>query len=773
MKHQLRSALAMAALSVGASAFSYETSTHAILTQMAIERSIIGTNPKLFTNFGFQSFNNLRGVMYGGRVPTRVNLGTANDAIIWGSYWEDTVSPPGDTLFGSVAYRHFFDPQVDQPDGIGRGLNIGGVTLGSRSPDWILEYRSADQDQFYSFQKAQQNLKLALTLAEEHQREEALGMVLQSLGHIVHHVQDMAQPQHTRNEQHLHGIKLLGLIPVNTPQRMYEEYTALHVDSRLRDQLLNAWPQYPVPSLKTTSDYWFNSGPNRFIGMADFTARNFLAMDFGYSVLADGTIVSSAAGALPLPNGRNFDGTPKRIDVGTTLIKALGGLQFPVPVYSIYGSFHDGYTGQDTIDQPLAVESAIFKGLPNRPVRYFQWNDTTVWENGYKTLFPRAVAFSAGLINHFFRGGVTLTRASGNTNWAISNPSPYLMSGTYTVYKDSSTDGFRIPLPDGTFSLTLAAGASANVSFQQPPQNTSNLTVVFEGDINNEIHRVTGTVVPFTWIPQTCTPPDVLQNGQCVPPPATTACLGPYEDTPVRHNFGTNLPRIRETPNSSYIENTLDLGGKPNSTVNVSIWLQDASVYAFNQAQYNSLIANPFPAGSPPSVPLATMSETVSILYNGQELTSRTVSGAGTHTFSFPWNPPAGGSTKVTVRERFNWYEARTFANEVPAAVKQVSCPDGSLDTNRNLTTVILGQRGPRAAVAGCGQWSFSVDNRSPVDAQANFTAISGTKVFVQGRFDDTRGPTHCQTGFESAVPFYRINSIQTDFVNPQVLSIP
>jgi hypothetical protein len=89
------------------------------------------------------------------------------------------------------ALYHFFNPAN------GQGLIVGGSVPGAPSPNWALE-DNADfgTDQPFSYKKGRQYFYDALTKSAKTDRDKNWGLTFQTLGHVIHHLQDMAQPQH-------------------------------------------------------------------------------------------------------------------------------------------------------------------------------------------------------------------------------------------------------------------------------------------------------------------------------------------------------------------------------------------------------------------------------------------------------------------------------------------------------------------------------------------------------------------------------------------------
>jgi len=114
-------------------------------------------------------------------------------------------------------------------------------------------------------------------------------------------------------------------------------------------------------------------------------------------------------------------------------------------------------------------------------------------------LLPRAIAYSAGMIDYFFRGKMELCNADSTNSYIVKNLHPTEdMRGIFTLYYDTDT-GTRVPLgqwnteenhllPDeahgwlghdgGEFQITATAPASAN---------RDTFLLVFTGDMGNEV----------------------------------------------------------------------------------------------------------------------------------------------------------------------------------------------------------------------------------------------------------------------------------------------
>src|SRR5262249_21937823 len=192
--------------------------------------------------------------------------------------------------------NHFFNPL--------NGTGLRG--LGYPSPDWALS-ENEDQTalfQKYSFRDARRAYYEALTKPNVVDRENALGKVFESLGHVVHLIQDMAQPQHVRNDSHYDKYK-----------SSYSRYEKMTEDVVRENPTLIPFTGYPTVyqknnprSLTSPRSFWQTGavsvdGVQQGNGLAEFTNRNFVSADTNFG----GTIghllaYSGPNGTFPLPD---------------------------------------------------------------------------------------------------------------------------------------------------------------------------------------------------------------------------------------------------------------------------------------------------------------------------------------------------------------------------------------------------------------------------------------------------------------------------------------
>lgn len=496
----------------GFAAHAYETSTHSELTGIAVEKSVIKTTP-LLSDIGAADFS----VFFD--LSDQPASHSVAGLVQFGAVWEDE-------QYLQVAYQHFFDPQFDNFDG--RGLRFLTIA-GHSSPDWILAdnnrlnenldgvsgsldvnlwstnelgvYQSGDiRKQQYSYRDGQQWFYKALTGSSPNERNSAFSRAFQTIGHVVHHIQDMAQPQHTRNDIHAHT----NTSDLNHPWSFYERYTHDKINDRIQDIVLNPDKslKYPVPTeFNKAREFWYT--PDRashFKGMAEFTSQNYVS--FGTQYAAKGLLFDEITHHpnLPLPNGLNHDKSPKVFRTETFDVYSVFGTKRQAKMKYVIGDVYDEnspvgskpgqhlsatsllniflYQTANAAGEVGGVQGDVVKSMV--PGIYMENSKT--YEDGYNVLFPRAVAFSAGLINHFFRGKLDFW-AAGNNTWALKNTGTQAMNGFVTIYAENGT-GIRTPISVAT-QRNLIAGQSVSIPLLVPP-GTRRLIAAFRGQIGTE-----------------------------------------------------------------------------------------------------------------------------------------------------------------------------------------------------------------------------------------------------------------------------------------------
>lgn len=309
---------------------------------------------------------------------------------------------------------HFYNPLS------GEGL-LGVFTS---SPNWIIPGIS---NVAYSYANAVALYYAALTSNTTEARSVQAERLGQNLGHVLHHVQDMAQPQHTRNDAHCSADLCYKSGYGN--RSFYE----LGTDRRVRECVLNPLaPQCGIiqsddsqipyranlrdPLFSKAWDFWANILDNAdglSSGLASITNSQFVSQGTNFQSCNNNQIGICAPQGFANPAPKDMRRETLRI-----AISFLDGSIELTPIVGVknlntgkYISSYNSITGQ-----------------------YFLSDFNDQQANEY--LLPRAIAYSAGLLNFFFRGQIEAKYSSGNVQ--IRNIGADLPSGRLELLRDDS-----------------------------------------------------------------------------------------------------------------------------------------------------------------------------------------------------------------------------------------------------------------------------------------------------------------------------------------------
>jgi len=294
--------------------------------------------------------------------------------------------------------NHFFDPVNNRP------LTVAGISVGEKSPDWALEDNGSIGNQGFSYLDAQNYFYQALTATSQADHDRNFGMTFQILGHVIHHIQDMAQPQHVRNDPHCDAVYCIG--PFRNPSR-YEKYTDTH-----RGELPYTADPVTFPNARA---FWTNDAGT---GIAQFTNRNFVSAGTNFQLLNGQPAVNSTY-SRPQPTGSETpidiqqlfteaNMPPPRDQNGNLLqgdIVFIGSDVDGVPnsrasTLSIFDQDLKTYNTTVDYDADPFDPTSTGQVIVDRLFTLNQFN----FRAAYPFLIPKAVAYSAGMIDYFFRG---------------------------------------------------------------------------------------------------------------------------------------------------------------------------------------------------------------------------------------------------------------------------------------------------------------------------------------------------------------------------------
>lgn len=349
----------------------YDITTHAKMSEAAFLASSSST---ILSALGSSAYSKL--------APDSIGLTDVNNATAIGWMREGAVREDGDSRCATRVRNHFYNPLNDA------GL-FTGVLQGAPSPDWALEDRSEDADQWFSYADAKRYFWEALRPASEIDRQRDLALTFRSLGHVVHLVQDAAQPQHTRNDVHA-GLQCPWTLGLLGPKSAYES----HVEA-IAQQI--PYSGYPNVVLSAPREYW-DDGYGR--GIAEFSNRSFVSWQTNFSGPPDQL---QPAPDFPLPDGTGA------IELTEDITNLEPGSPLHGVMHFISTPFEDRYLGIAGRNPRTSVHMLFTEELSaSSLLRRYTLNRFT-YEAARELLVPRAVGYSAGLIDHFFRGRLAIS----------------------------------------------------------------------------------------------------------------------------------------------------------------------------------------------------------------------------------------------------------------------------------------------------------------------------------------------------------------------------
>lgn len=238
----------------------------------------------------------------------------------------------------------------------------------------------------HSWKDARDSYFQALTATTDSERKRLYAETFKSLGHLIHLVQDAAVPSHTRNDTHVnykgigdpdsfHGWAELatGMIANSSP---------LFNSSLLNQSAPNAIAPVPISRIIDSTDGDIGTlalSPGLNIGIAEYSSANFFSDDTINSPHFQSPLSSQVEVRAP-----EYDATRAKLRRYVYFRPGFGEQDYPLALASAMRPY---------VIDPLAIPTE--NGL-----------DDKVFQGYGAKLFPRAIGYSAGLIDYFFRAQV-------------------------------------------------------------------------------------------------------------------------------------------------------------------------------------------------------------------------------------------------------------------------------------------------------------------------------------------------------------------------------
>ncbi|MBI5674219.1 MAG: hypothetical protein HZC48_00125 [Nitrospirae bacterium] len=394
--------------------------------------------------------------------------------------------------------NHFHDPLATSLSDAGfNGIWDTGFLSGLSAVEWSQWPLGAQTMQVlgsgnYSWYDVRDYYYKVLTSVNNLDRENKFAETFRGLGQLMHLVEDMSVPEHARNDGHYkyayeeYVRDNAGLVDSAATMPIFFDKTALGQPS----VFVTAAP-IPIANLFDTNQY---SGPypnpnvtmnlaidpnGNFvsnIGLSEYTNANFLSPD------------SMFTAAFPYPNWGSVVEHDETISgKKRTYLRKLGKNETEA-----------GKTGNGEHVEHLAVGRWGYKLLPSllKQTGIYLKMDEQVYSDYAEKLIPRAVGYSAGLLDYFFRGDIDMVPDDTlGYGYVIVNNTEEDMDGTFELYYDNSHD-VRTKLSSYDLTLdTFSSGnnKSGNINFTWP-NDAVKYILVFRGRLGNEEDAVVGRV---------------------------------------------------------------------------------------------------------------------------------------------------------------------------------------------------------------------------------------------------------------------------------------
>ncbi|MDW7773303.1 MAG: hypothetical protein SCH71_10475 [Desulfobulbaceae bacterium] len=323
----------------------------------------------------------------------------------------------------------------------------------------------------WSWKRARDSFYNSLTAVDQSTRENNFADSLRALGQVAHLVQDMAVPAHTRNDAHIFPLSAENALPC--------------VDERIKDlfdgiiaPVFNFWDGWHY---ETYTNDWATTYPKSYLEYFEILEPVFPSQNIfipNGSTDPENPFDDNGIPKLPLVSGL-FDtdsvGEGKlpslsANDVGlaeytnTNFLSKDTIFTYPHPAkdetsYKItYRTARDAnidadyhmYRTADDQQRPVAALRYWAEELSDPdlqttlPKSVFTYLDNTVFESYASLLIPRAIGYSAGLIDYFFRGRILVLdpKVVYGADGTITNIDIKIKNGTPPLDENSLVEPF-------------------------------------------------------------------------------------------------------------------------------------------------------------------------------------------------------------------------------------------------------------------------------------------------------------------------------------------
>lgn len=417
--------------------------------------------------------------------------------------WKDAVK--GQARFNN----HFYNPlapmssaglddvivkTIPNPALIPPFITVYWPVSGEAAPKWAHDNEKQDTavEGNWTWGKTKTFYYKALTSRTDAERQSYFAQTFKGLGHQMHLLQDMAVSAHVRNDGHPEESIQYEMIKRGLPvgDLYFENWAKKYPDK------ISAFAANPVfPSIDLTENPYNLTPIAQFYDSEQYTAGAYpdTSPSWGIAEYTNANFVS-------------YD------TIFTDYLSATDKHYFPYPsyntaCYNIIESENIGTGKKERYLSKTCQGEPVARFAAASPLFPYLWPlykgalklDSSTHRDYAEKLVPRAVGYSAALLNYFFRGRIRLEPAPGNPGaYVIRNNSDENMRGIFSLYYDN-LNGDRILIKKnlGYGLLTINAKQSSDpVVFDMPTdaKEPGKYILVFQGTIGAESGAVAGFV---------------------------------------------------------------------------------------------------------------------------------------------------------------------------------------------------------------------------------------------------------------------------------------
>ncbi len=533
-------------------------------------------------------------------VKTNINFQMVKEWIAYGGEKEDSG--------GVRSMYHFHNPMNNE----GLIKDVSAVTWAT------LPVEGQNLAPLSSWNDVRYYYERALTDKDKTEREKWFALTFQGVGQIMHLVEDMSVPAHTRHDTHLpfldsDGYEKWFVDEKATPKTpsiieypIYNGYTPFNKDLFLIPQLFDSGKYVgtnPGDTLLST------------IGLAEYTNANFYSGDTLNAI------------NFPYP----------QVDANKTHVEPFKGPQgLHYRQYYLKDCNEVNYCQQSTVPgKEKAYDGYLLRAVDlnaywdqklSNPVNLkhdIPILDDNVHRDYAQLLIPRAICYAAEALKYFFRGQLDVTMGVGSLT--IKNTSRETMSGGkfYLYYDNSNDERKSIEISNSAVSTLAKDGeGEQTISFNQPTETVKSYTLVYKGQLGGESNAVIGKVIESAvWEPW---------NGPLVNSKNTWQTIA----------YGTNPFSIDKIDNNGFLN--FDLTTAAPEGVFAGLWIETSIPIPKSEMYFN----------------ISSTLTTPSVLPNGSGYSVMWIKlqddNENSKTFFFGWSAPYPPSDSWTLMDSNN-----------------------------------------------------------------------------------------------------------------------